>query len=57
MARHSAAFLARLQQHREISAEEFDKIDRIDYARPFAECMDLAEHILMDVTTVTPPTA
>lgn len=48
MARHSAAFLARLQQYREISAEEFDKIDRIDYVRPFTECMALAEHILLD---------
>ncbi len=32
----------------EISAEEFDKIDRIDYVRPFTECMALAEHILRD---------
>lgn len=57
LTRHSAAFLARLQQYREISAEEFHKIDRIDYARPFAECMDLAEQILADISTATPPTA
>jgi len=48
LARHSAAFLARLKQYREISKEEFRQIDRIDYTRSFDECMDLAEHLLME---------
>jgi Nucleotidyl transferase AbiEii toxin, Type IV TA system len=44
--RHSAAFLSRLAEYRDLSEEEFDKIDRIGYHRPFDECMQLAEHIL-----------
>jgi hypothetical protein len=48
MARHSAAFMARLKQYRAISKEEFGKIDRIAYTRSFDECMELAEHLLMD---------
>lgn len=48
LARHSAAFLARLKQYREISKEEFNQIDRIDYTRSFDECMGLAEQLLME---------
>jgi hypothetical protein len=48
LARHSAAFLTRLKQYREISKEEFNQIDRIDYTRSFDECMDLAERLLME---------
>lgn len=46
LGRHSAAFLSRLTQYGDFSEEEFDKIDRIEYSRPFNECMQLAEHIL-----------
>lgn len=52
LARHSAAFLARLKQYREISEEEFKQIDRIDYTRSFDECMDLAERLLMQPSPV-----
>lgn len=55
LARHSAAFLARLKQYHEISKEEFDRIDRLDYARPFHECMDLAEHLLMEMPSGPEP--
>lgn len=44
--RHGAEFLARLKEYRDFSEGEFEKIERIEYTRPFNECMDLAEHIL-----------
>jgi len=44
--RHADAFLAGLKAYRDLSKEEFSKIDRIDYTRPFDECMDLAEQLL-----------
>ena len=46
MARHSEAFLARLNDYRELTREEFSKIDKIAYTRSFDECMDLAQHLL-----------
>lgn len=44
--RHSTAFIARLKEYRDFSEGEFENIDRIEYSRPFQECMELAEHIL-----------
>jgi len=46
-ARHAEAFLSRLTEYRDFSEGEFEAIDRIDYSRPFRECMELAEHILL----------
>ncbi len=46
MARHSRAFLTRLNDYRELTREEFSKIDRIAYTRSFDECMDVAERLL-----------
>lgn len=46
MSRHSRAFLARLDDFRDLIREEFSKIDRIAYSRSFDECMQLAEHLL-----------
>ncbi len=36
------AFLSRLTEYRDFSEGEFEMIDRIDYTRPFKECMELA---------------
>lgn len=47
-ARHGAAFMSRLTEYRDFSEGEFEMIDRIDYARPFSECLELAGHILLD---------
>lgn len=46
-ARHAEAFLSRLTEYRDFSEGEFELIDRIDYARPFKECLELAGHILL----------
>lgn len=46
MHRHANAFLDRLDQHRDLSKEEFNRIDRIDYRRPFDECLELAQELL-----------
>jgi len=46
MARHAQTFLARLNDYRELTREEFSKIDRIAYKRSFDECMDLAQRVL-----------
>lgn len=45
--RHAQAFMARLTEYRDFSEGEFEMIDRIDYARPFKECLELARHILL----------
>ncbi len=47
MHRHSKAFLDRLEEYRDLSKDEFNKIDRIDYKRSFDECMDLAHALLL----------
>ncbi|OZA85063.1 MAG: hypothetical protein B7X65_23035 [Polaromonas sp. 39-63-25] len=41
-ARHGAAFMSRLTEYRDFSEGEFEMIDRIDYARPFSECLNSA---------------
>jgi hypothetical protein len=45
-AEHSAAFLQRLRDYRDLARADFEKIDRLGYKRSFDECMDLAEHVL-----------
>lgn len=55
-ARHAEAFLARLTEYRDFSEGEFETIDRIDYSRPFKECMELAEHILLGTSALTAAT-
>lgn len=45
-ARHGAAFIARLKQNAALVEEEFAHIRRIRYARPFEECLVLAELLL-----------
>jgi hypothetical protein len=46
-ARHGEAFIAQLQANAGYIEEEFAQIQRIDYTRPFEECVVLAE-ILID---------
>lgn len=46
--RHAEAFMSRLTEYRDFSEGAFEMIDRIDYARPFSECLELARHILLD---------
>ena len=46
MGRHAGVFLQRLEDRRELARDEFDKIERIAYQRPFEECMVLARRVL-----------
>lgn len=48
--RHGKAFIARLKANAGYAEEEFAQIQRIDYKRPFEECLMLAESI-MDAAT------
>jgi len=45
-ARHGDAFIARLKANAGYVEEEFAQIQRIDYRRPFDECLTLAEAIV-----------
>lgn len=45
-ARHAGAFLQRLRDHRDLARNEFEKIDRLNYARSFDDCMTIAERVL-----------
>lgn len=46
LTKHAQAFLARLNEYYDLSELEFNKIDRIDYSRSFAECMAIAQQVL-----------
>ena len=43
---HGAEFIARLKANADIAEQEFTQIRRIRYARPFDECLTLAESII-----------
>ena len=45
-AQHRQAFLQRLHDYRDIARNEFERIDRLTYDRPFDACLHLAEDIL-----------
>lgn len=45
-ARHGHAFVAQLKANAGYLEEEFAQIQRIDYQRPFEECLTLAESII-----------
>lgn len=45
-ARHGAAFIAELKANAGYVEDEFAQIQRIDYRRPFEECLMLAESII-----------
>lgn len=49
-AKHGAAFIAQLKANAGYIEEDFAQIRRIDYRRPFEECLTLAE-LLVDATT------
>lgn len=44
--KHGSAFLAGLQERRELVNLEFNAIDAIGYRRSFSECLEQAHHIL-----------
>ncbi len=44
--RHGLAFIARLEANAEYIEEDFAQIQRIDYKRPFEECLTLAASII-----------
>jgi hypothetical protein len=46
LARHGDAFIARLKATAGYAEEEFAQIQRVDYTRPFDECLTLAETIV-----------
>jgi hypothetical protein len=45
-ARHGNAFIERLKSYADLAEEEFAQIQRIDYRRPFDECLTLAESLI-----------
>jgi hypothetical protein len=45
-ARYGDAFIERLKSHADYAEEEFAQIQRIAYARPFEECLVLAESLV-----------
>jgi hypothetical protein len=45
-ARYGEAFIERLKSYADYAEEEFAQIQRIDYERPFDECMVLAESLI-----------
>ena len=45
-ARQGAAFLSRLELRAEFLEAEFKAIDSLDFTMPFAECLQLARHIV-----------
>jgi hypothetical protein len=47
--RHGDAFIARLKASASYIEEDFAQIQRIDYARPFEECLTLAETVIDSV--------
>lgn len=44
--KHGAAFIDQLKANPEYAEEDFAQIQRIDYKRPFEECLMLAESIM-----------
>lgn len=45
--RHATEFIDKLKRHATYAQEEFSQIDRIDYRRPFDECLTMAEFLLL----------
>jgi hypothetical protein len=43
---NAGAFIQRLQNYRDLARDEFNQIDRIQYKRPFDECLVLAERLV-----------
>jgi hypothetical protein len=45
-ARHGSKFLESLHAHKDLAANEFDRIQRVDYTRSFDYCLDRARALL-----------
>jgi predicted nucleotidyltransferase component of viral defense system len=46
MTANASAFISRLREYEDLSRDEFEQIDRIQYDRSFDECLQLAEKVL-----------